>query len=47
MDTGRRAYEIAKTKDLEAMVEITNDVAGACSDCHEVYRRYEDRCTAP
>ena len=47
VDTGRRAYEIAKTKNLEAMVEITNDVAGACADCHEVYRRYEDRCTAP
>ena len=47
VDTGRRAYEIAQTKDLDAMVEITNDVAGACENCHAVYRRYEDRCTAP
>jgi len=46
---GRRAYEIAKTKNLEAMSDITNEVAGACENCHSVYRRYpeENRCTAP
>ncbi len=47
VDVGARAYEIAQTKNLEAMVEITNEVAGACENCHFVYRRYEDRCTAP
>ncbi len=47
VDVGTKAYEIAQTKNLEAMVEITNDVAGACENCHTVYRRYEDRCTAP
>jgi hypothetical protein len=49
VDVGRRAYEVAKTKDLEAMVEITNEVAGACENCHTVFRRYpeENRCTAP
>ena len=38
-----------RIKDLEAMVEITNEVAGACENCHTVYRRYpeETRCTAP
>ena len=46
VDVGARAYEIAQTKNLEAMVEITNEVAGACENCHFVYRRYEDRCTA-
>ena len=45
VDTGARAYEIAQRKDLDAMVEITNEVAGACENCHTVYRRYEDRCT--
>lgn len=44
VDVSRRAYEIAKARDLDAMVEITNDVAGACENCHMVYRRYEDRC---
>ena len=44
VDVGRRAYEIAKTKDLDAMIEVTNDVAGACENCHAVYRKYEDRC---
>ncbi len=47
VDVGRQAYEIAQRKDLDAMVEVTNDVAGACENCHFVYRRYEDRCTAP
>ena len=44
VETGTRAYEIAQRKDLEAMVEITNEVAGACENCHFVYRKYEDRC---
>ncbi len=47
VDVGRKAYEIAQRKDLDAMVEVTNEVAGACENCHFVYRRYEDRCTAP
>lgn len=47
VDVGARAYEIAQTKNLEAMVEITNEVAGSCENCHFVYRRYQDRCTAP
>ena len=45
VDVGRKAYEIAKTKNLDAMVEVTNEVAGACENCHTVYRKYEDRCT--
>ena len=49
VDVGKKALEIARTKNLEAMVEVTNDVAGACENCHTVYRRYpeENRCTAP
>ena len=44
VETGRKAYEIAQTKNLDAMIEITNEVAGACENCHTVYRKYEDRC---
>jgi hypothetical protein len=46
---GTRAYEIAQTKNLEMMIEVTNDVAGACENCHGTYRRYPEteRCTAP
>ena len=44
VDVGTRAYEIAQSKNLDAMVEITNEVAGACENCHAVYRKYEDRC---
>ena len=49
VDVGKKALEIARTKNLEAMVEVTNDVAGACENCHSVYRRYpeENRCSAP
>ena len=44
VDVGTSAYEIAQSKNLDAMVEITNEVAGACENCHTVYRKYEDRC---
>ena len=49
VEVGRRAYDVAKTRDLAAMSDITNEVAGACENCHAVYRRYpeENRCTAP
>ena len=49
VEVGRRAYEVAQTRNLEAMSDITNEVAGACENCHAVYRRYpeENRCTAP
>jgi len=44
VDVGTRAYEIAQSKNLDAMVEITNEVAGTCENCHAVYRKYQDRC---
>ncbi len=46
---GRAVLEIARTKDREAMVEATNTLAGACENCHTVYRRYpeENRCQLP
>ena len=50
METAARAaHEIAKTKDLDAMIEATNTIADACENCHVVYRRYpeENRCQKP
>ena len=43
-EAGRAALKIAQSKDRDAMIEITNQVAGACENCHVVYRRFEDRC---
>ncbi len=43
-EAGRAALRIARSKDRDAMIEVTNQVAGACENCHTVYRRFEDRC---
>jgi hypothetical protein len=47
-DAGKAAYEAAKSKNLDAMVDVSGTVAEACSACHEVYRDKEDnkdRCS--
>ena len=46
---GRAAAEVARTQDRDAMIEATNEIAGACENCHMVYRRYpeENRCQRP
>ena len=43
------AAAVARTKDRDAMIEATNDLAGGCENCHSVYRRYpeENRCQMP
>jgi hypothetical protein len=44
---GEAAYKAAKTKNLDAMIEVSNTVADACAKCHEPYRdvdKPEDRC---
>ncbi len=43
-EAGRAAFKIAQSQDRDAMIEVTNQVAGACENCHSVYRRFEDRC---
>ncbi len=43
-EAGRAALKIAQSQDRDAMIEVTNQVAGACENCHSVYRRFEDRC---
>jgi hypothetical protein len=37
-DSGRRALAAAKEKNQEKVSDITNDIAEACSNCHEIYR---------
>jgi hypothetical protein len=51
-EAGVAALEVARTKNLERMIEVTNTVADACSNCHEPYRDRGEadspaRCTPP
>ena len=51
-DAGSTALRVARTKNLEQMVEATNTIADACSSCHEPYRDKGEanspaRCTPP
>lgn len=51
-DAGQAAYKAAQTKNMDKMIEVTETVAEACSNCHEVYRdpgapSTALRCTAP
>ncbi len=41
---GKATLEASRRKDRDAVIELTNDIAIACEDCHTKYRRYEDRC---
>ena len=45
---GRAAYKAAQSKSLDAMIEVSETVSIACSNCHEPYRDFDDqknRCT--
>lgn len=45
---GRAAYRAAQSKSMDAMLEVSETVAIACSNCHEPYRDFDDerrRCT--
>jgi hypothetical protein len=48
---GQQTYEMAKTKDLDKMIEAGGILTEACAACHEVYRdtpdQPKDRCTPP
>ena len=37
-ETGRKTLAAAKEKNQEKVSDLTNDIADACSMCHEVYR---------
>ena len=48
-EAGRAAYKAAQSKSLDAMVDVSETVSIACSNCHEPYRDFDDqkdRCTA-
>jgi hypothetical protein len=47
-DAGMKAYEAAKSKNMDMMVEVSGTVSDACLACHEVYRDQpagKERCT--
>src|SRR5262245_49776532 len=48
-DAGKMAYDAAKAKDLDKIVDAAGVVTEACAACHEVYRdtpnQPTDRCT--
>lgn len=51
-DAGRVALEAARTRNQEKVSDATNNIADACSSCHEVYRDKGPadspaRCTPP
>jgi cytochrome c556 len=51
-EAGVAALQVARTKNLEKMIDATNAIADACSNCHEPYRDKGDadspaRCTPP
>jgi cytochrome c2 len=37
-DAARAAYRASQSRNQEAMIEVSNQVADACLHCHEVYR---------
>jgi cytochrome c553 len=46
-DAGRAAFLAAQSKDRERAIEVTNQIADACANCHEKYRDkpdVKDRC---
>jgi hypothetical protein len=51
-EVGRAALQAARTKNQEKVSDATNNIADACSNCHEVYRDKGPadspaRCTPP
>ena len=43
-DAGWAIYQAAQLKDQARVSELTNDLAGACENCHFTYRDKPDRC---
>lgn len=45
---GTAAYAAARSKSMDAMLQVSETVATSCSNCHEPYRDFDDerqRCT--
>ena len=43
-EVAREIYAAAHEEDRETVSDLTNQLAGACEDCHAIYRKYNDRC---
>ena len=43
----RAMYKAAQAKNKELASDTTNDIAGACENCHTVYREPNPRCVVP
>lgn len=46
---GQAAFKAAQSKSLDAMIDVSETVSIACSNCHEPYRDFDnpqDRCTS-
>ena len=43
-EVAKEIYAAAHEKDRDKVSDLTNELAGACEDCHFVYRKYQDRC---
>jgi hypothetical protein len=41
-DAGQAAYQAAQSKSMDKIVEVSETVAMACSQCHEPYRDFDD-----
>lgn len=45
-EVAKKIYAAAHEKDRDTVSDLTNELAGACEDCHAIYRRYPEssRC---
>jgi hypothetical protein len=41
-EAGQAAYKAAQAKSMDKMIEVSETVAMACSQCHEPYRDFDD-----
>ena len=51
VEVGEAAYKAAQTKNMDAMLDISEKITIACAACHDVYRDIDQegkmRCTVP
>jgi hypothetical protein len=50
VETGRAAYKASQSRNVEAVIDVGNQISDACANCHRVYRDVANpsmRCTPP
>jgi len=50
VEIGRAAYKASQSRNVEAVIEVGNQISDACANCHRVYRDVANaamRCTPP